>query len=163
MDDRELAFDMEFTCCGYPWKVKRSLVLAKRIEQGFGPLEPLAQRLESGALRITEIAKLYGELLKDEREKPTQDDIEEWAFAQGAAWACRQIAVSVYMLVMGSRQLARVAELAARQKGRQAEEAGDGARSPFSTADTSTTPTSSTSPRASAGARPTTGRRASGS
>jgi hypothetical protein len=136
MDDQQLAFDMEFVCCGYDWKVKRSLKLAKRLEQSFGPIEPLASRLERGEITLAMLAKIYGELLKDERQKPTQDDIEEWVFEHGSNWCGKQIAVSLYMLIMGSGQLRRVTEMAAKVKDKaQADanaEAGGDARSPFS-------------------------------
>lgn len=131
-DDAVLAYNLEIACCGGHFSIKRSLDLARRIEGIFGPIEPIAQKLELGALTLAQVAAVYGVLLKGQPDAPKLADIEAWVFEEGGFAAGNRVAFFVFSLVMGSARLkSELERIAAREK--HGEDAQPGRR-PFTTA-----------------------------
>ena len=103
--DAELAYDLAVACCGETFHVRRTLDLARRIEQAMGPIYPLAMKLRTMAVTIDELAMLVHTLLKEERDAPTIAQIREWVFASGPRVG-PQLAADVLTLIAGNTAVA---------------------------------------------------------
>lgn len=105
----DLDYDLVFECCGERWFVKRSMALLKRLEQAFGPIDPLSRRLDSGHVTSIELVLAYHLLLHGEAHAPSRQDIEAWIGEQGIHKPSRAISGQVFSLIMGNEELARMA------------------------------------------------------
>ena len=104
---------LRVVCCDQEWEIAHDMRLLRRIEQMFGPVQPLADRLESGAIRQQEVVTLLSALLHDVPESfgpPSRGQIEAWVFEAGTSTAARPLAVEVMMLIVGNEVLTRVLE-----------------------------------------------------
>lgn len=126
----DLALDFEISVAGRKFFLQRSLALARRIESAHGAIEPFASRLDKGAVTTTELALLYAALLRDEPDRPSREEIDDWIFEAGVHTAARQVAWFVFSLICGNELLAKVQErLEAAQA--QARRAAEQSRGPF--------------------------------
>lgn len=102
------AYDLEFRCCGETYLVRRSLDLAKRVEQRFGPIATLCQRLATADIRQADLATLYLTLLDGDRDAPVRRHIEQWLFNDaGTHGPATELYGQVMSLIMSAEMLAR--------------------------------------------------------
>jgi hypothetical protein len=104
-DNATLAYDLAVACCGETFHVRRTLELARRVEQAMGPIYPLAYKLRTMAVTLEERATLIHTLLKDERRAPSIQQIREWLFVSGLRTG-PELAAEMLTLVAGNDAVA---------------------------------------------------------
>lgn len=124
-DNGALAYDLQVECCGETFHVRRTLDLARRVEQTMGPIYTLVLKLRTMGLTIDERATLLCALLKDERHAPTMPQVREWLFLNGMTTG-PALAAEVLTLIAGNEA---VVDHDRRRRGEQ--EGAEPAQSPF--------------------------------
>jgi hypothetical protein len=71
------------------WHVRRELGTLRAVEERFGPLSPLIDRLEAYNVTAVEIVDLYACLLKGEADRPSPTLIAEHVVEAGVVQAVR--------------------------------------------------------------------------
>ena len=107
----DLAYDLSVPCGDYDYHVPRTLGLVKRIEQVFGAIEPLQNRLDKCDLPLVQLAYLIDILLADvpaHEDRPKRAAIESWLFAYGIHRPSRKLAQEIITLIMGNEILDRI-------------------------------------------------------
>ena len=105
MTDQEFdpAHDTRIEIGGDVYWVRRPFDLIRRIEQAFGALGELDQRLRRRGMTATELVQAYAIALKDQASRPPDDEIGEYIADAGINAATDQIAVLVMHLFAGNR------------------------------------------------------------
>lgn len=101
------------TVAGYQLSVKRTFALICRIEERFGPIRELSERLGGARLTARELYDLYWLLLADIDPPVPQTMIEHHVMHAGLACCIREIAPLIEAFFVGEeRFMKRVAEQA---------------------------------------------------
>lgn len=129
MRTADLAYDIEIDCCGSRYHVRRTLDLARRVEQAAGAIQPLAERVERFGATQSELVTIYVALLREHPDRPSRGEIDAWVFAEGTHRPSRALPRPLMLLIIGNEALAEAIERA----GRATEEAAPEKR-PFSQA-----------------------------
>lgn len=151
------AHDTRLEIGGDLYWVRRDFDLIRRIEQAFGPLHALDERLRRTALTADELVRLIGIALKAQASRPPDDDIREHVADAGIVEASEQLAVLVLHLFAGHKRT--IAWLEAETKREAGDEAPENPpKPPISSTGTPTSKRRRTSAgrRATSGAPPTT-------
>jgi len=107
---------------GASLQVRREFSLAARIEERFGPLRSLIDRMGRGEITMREIADLYEIALAGQSDPPARDRIEAHVVKAGVAAACAPLAELVSALFIGHERFEAMRK--------QRAQAGNGAISP---------------------------------
>jgi hypothetical protein len=122
----ELARGATLVVCGREYAFDRSLDMLRRAEGAIGAVAPFAQRLDVGAATSDEIVRVYVALLRDRAGAPQREILDAWVWEEGVR-AHQALAVYLYSLTMGSKELRRVLD----ERRVDEEPARDDARGPF--------------------------------
>lgn len=122
-------YDLEFGLCGERHVVRRTMDLVKRVEQRFGAIHPLCQRLNAYGATQAEMVLLFLTLLEGDADCPSRYEIERWLYAIGTHGPAKELAGQVFSLVLGHEDLMR------RLGGGSGTEAAQERDRPFSTTD----------------------------
>ena len=110
---------------GRELQVRREFAIAARIEERFGPLAALIERMQKLHLTLREIADLYEIALAGHDNPPDRDVIERHVMKSGAARACAPLVNLVSALFLGEERFEAM---------RRREEARNGAADPTTAA-----------------------------
>lgn len=156
------AHDTRIEIDGDVYFVRRDFDLMRRLEQAFGPLAELEQKLRRCALSGDDLVRLYGIALRDQASRPPADLVQTHVMDAGISECSDQIALLVLHLFAGHKRTVAWLEDEAKKDRMAREEAGGTApENPPETASSPGTATSrprrrSAGRRASSGAPPIT-------
>ena len=133
----DLAYGFPVEVAGRRFEVRREFGLVRRIEARFGAVDPLARRMELGAVTQMELIDLLGLLVEGHAGAPSRAEIGAHVFESGTHAIARRYAGDLLTLVMGNDILRA---MAARRPRRDVPE--DETGGPFVPTAASTGPTS---------------------
>lgn len=102
--------DAEISVCGEVYLIRRTHELLRRMESVFGPLIPLANRVETLNVRQSEIALIYGELVRGDRTAPSRADLERWIWEEGTPKTAKPLVRLLLELPIGNATLRAIEE-----------------------------------------------------
>ena len=101
----------EIEVCGDVWEIRRTLDLARRVEQRLGAIPTLARRMLAYDVTVDQLVVLYGEILRGAEDGPGRDDIADWIWRSKGSWAAQaELAPFVQELVIGYDKLVALQE-----------------------------------------------------
>lgn len=101
----------EIDICGSVWEIRRTLDLARRIEQRLGSIPGLVRRMLAQDVTIDQLVTIYAELLRGAEGAPGRDEIAEWLWrTKGSYPAMAEMAPFVQELVIGYERLIEIQE-----------------------------------------------------
>lgn len=103
-------YDAEIEICGEVYFFARSLGLMRRIEQRFGALYPLAERLDRLGATASEISGIVDEITRGADDRPSRVEVERWLFRVGVLAIQKALAKVLYEMTLGSDKLAAAAD-----------------------------------------------------
>lgn len=102
-----LAFDLQIEFGGRTYAVRRDLDLLKRVEREFGPVLPLSQRLDQGAVAFDDLVRLLMLVLRG--HPIDRDGVERWLFLKsGLRRASRNLALPLYTLTQSDAETRQI-------------------------------------------------------
>lgn len=102
----DLVHPFEIDIAGRQLFFERTLDLARRIESVTGPIFPFAERLDRGHITTSELARVYGALLRTDPDAPTTEAIDAWIGRVGV-FRHQRLAAFLAQLIAGSDNLER--------------------------------------------------------
>jgi hypothetical protein len=150
------AHDTRLEIDGDLYWVRRDFDLMRRLEQAFGPLAELEQKLRRCALTGDELVRLYGVALHAQASRPAPEVVQQHVMGAGISECCDQLALLVLHLFAGHKRTVTWLDAEAKAAA-AAEEAGRIA--PENPPETASSPGTTTSRprRRSAGRRASSG------
>jgi hypothetical protein len=121
------AHDTKLEIDGDTYWVRREFELMRRLEQAFGPLAELEQRLRRCALSGEELVRLYGIALQAQASRPPVDLVEAHVMAAGVAQCSDELAMLVLHLFAGHKRTVAWLEDEAKREAAAKQEAGESA------------------------------------
>lgn len=103
-EPRPPELDAELSVCGEVFFFRRSLGLMRRLEQRFGALFPLGQRLERFQVTISELSGIVEEVIRG-ADGPKRWEIEHWLFRDGVHATSKALALVMYEMTVGHDKL----------------------------------------------------------
>lgn len=100
----QAAHSTAITIGGDQFYVRRSFDLMKRLEQAFGPLHAIDQKLRALGFASTDLAKLYRIALEELPDRPGSAEIETHIFEAGVNVCCTELSVLILQLFAGHKQ-----------------------------------------------------------
>lgn len=104
-DETKPDHDAEITICGEVYLFRRSHDVLRRVEQRFGALIPLADRVRRFAATQAELAGMYEELVRGDPSRPSRADLERWVWETGTPKVCPDLARALMELPLGNTTL----------------------------------------------------------
>ncbi len=134
--------DTRIVIDGDVYWVRRDFDLIRRVEQAFGPLGDLREKLRRCALTAEDLVRLTVVALKSQASRPPDDDIREHVANAGIVESSEQLELLVMHLFAGHTRTVAWLEAEAKREAETREEAGGGAAENPSTAPSTGTRTS---------------------
>jgi hypothetical protein len=100
----QAAHSTALTIGGDQFYVRRSFGMMRRLEEAFGPLHAIDQKLRAAGYTAAELAKLYRMALEETSDRPGAVEIETHIFEAGVRACCQDLAILVLQLFSGHKQ-----------------------------------------------------------
>lgn len=100
----QAAHSTAITIGGDVFYVRRSFDLMKRLEQAFGPLHAIDQKLRVWGYATSDLAKLYRIALEECPDRPSADITADHIFEAGVRACSSELAVLILQLFAGHKQ-----------------------------------------------------------
>lgn len=107
MTGQSPAHDTKVEIGGDVYWVRRDFDLIRRIEQAFGPLAALDEKLRRRGVAVDDLVKLYAIVMKKQASPPPEAHVREHIAEGGIANAHDQLAVVVVQLFAGNARTVR--------------------------------------------------------
>lgn len=98
------AHDTAIVVDGDTYWVRRDFDLIKRLEQAFGPLVEIEQRLRRFAFTVDDLVRMLALVLRAQASRPPDDVVRDHVVVDGVREVCDQMAILVMQLFAGHKR-----------------------------------------------------------